>query len=54
MSNLKRIVMGLVFCGFSFLSTQAFAATITWTGATDNNWSTPGNWSGSAVPTSSD
>jgi hypothetical protein len=36
------------------LSNQAFAATLTWTGATNNNWNNAGNWSPSSVPAAGD
>ena len=32
------------------LSAVAFGADVTWTGAVDSNWNTPGNWSSQSVP----
>ncbi|NDP21050.1 MAG: T9SS type A sorting domain-containing protein [Paludibacter sp.] len=36
------------------ISSSTFAASISYTGVTGGNWNVPGNWSGSALPTSSD
>jgi len=38
-----------------FLGAAAQAATVTWDGGgTDNNWTTPANWSGDAAPAAGD
>src|SRR5947207_10356962 len=33
------------------LETRDTPTTLVWTGAVDNNWSTPGNWQGGSAPT---
>ena len=37
------LALAFVLCGFAGVST---GGTVTWTGASDNNWATPENWSG--------
>ncbi|MCA0232704.1 MAG: T9SS type A sorting domain-containing protein [Bacteroidetes bacterium] len=41
----------LHFIWLFLLSQQVFSQTITWTGATDTNWSTASNWSTNTAPT---
>ncbi|HEX7154146.1 MAG TPA: Calx-beta domain-containing protein [Thermoanaerobaculia bacterium] len=38
----------------TLLATNAFGATLLWTGAVDNRWSTAGNWSPAQVPVDGD
>ena len=44
----------LLFVITLFLNASVFADDKTWTGAVNNDWNNPGNWSGSSVPTSND
>jgi len=55
-SKNKLIILGLLMAVFlSLPSIDAFAAAITWDGgAGTSNWNDANNWSGNAVPTSSD
>jgi acetyl esterase/lipase len=48
---MKRIAL-VLFATFAVVA--AHAATLNWTGAVDNRWSTPGNWSPAQVPQSGD
>src|SRR6185312_3130436 len=50
MFSLFRSAICLALCLLGS-SVMVHAASTTWTGATDTNWSTPGNWSPAATPT---
>ena len=43
-----RLLLGFI----AFAAAGASAQTFPWTGATDNNWSTAGNWASGTVPPS--
>ncbi len=53
MNQLRHLVIPLLASLLSF-TMQAQAGTVTWTGATNNDWNTASNWSPAAVPTSAD
>jgi len=46
MKPFLRLLIPLCLCSF----TSSLSAQSTWTGATDSNWSTAGNWEPSEVP----
>ncbi len=48
MKKLFYLLMALM------ISQNLIAANVSWTGATNTNWSTPSNWSTGTVPTSAD
>jgi len=51
MRNRKsNLIRAAVLAGLSSIASSAFATDNLWTGAVDNNWNTPGNWSLGRVP----
>jgi len=51
MKHLHLIARSIMTCAIScVISTQTSAATYTWTGAVDGDWTNAGNWDGNGVP----
>jgi hypothetical protein len=51
LNSTKKAKFCLVFCLINLFIYNASAVQITWTGATDNDWSVASNWSPASVPT---
>src|SRR4051812_20332364 len=49
-NNNKRTALILTAAAMAALVQSAFAATGTWNGSVDNNWTTAGNWTGASIP----